>query len=117
MIKRKKKTSARERIDKLGNREELKIKFVSNLPIGILEEFLKVSQFLKVVKWEQLLWKKEHLENKEEFLTLKTITIKIKPVIKDLEGRTKAVFQNKKMEIKKENVDDIEDQLSKSSIF
>jgi len=50
-------------------------------------------------------------------LTLKTIIIKIKPVIKDLEGTTKAVFQNKKMEIKKENVDDIEDQLSKSSIL
>ena len=61
--------------------------------------------------------KKEDLENKEEFLTLKTIIIEIKPAIKDLEGRTKAVFQNKKMEIKKENVDDIEDQFSKSSIF
>ena len=61
--------------------------------------------------------KKEHLENKEEFLTLKTIIIKIKTVIKYLEGTTKAVFQNKKMEIKKENVDDIEDQLSKSSIL
>ena len=61
--------------------------------------------------------KKEHLENKEEFLTLKTIIIKIKPVIIDLEGRTKAVFQNKKMEIKKENVDDIENQFRKSSIF
>ena len=36
--------------------------------------------------------KKEDLENKEEFLTLKTIIIEIKPAIKDLEGRTKAVF-------------------------
>ena len=42
MIK-KKTTNERERIDKLGNRDELKIKFRSNLPIGILEEFLKVS--------------------------------------------------------------------------
>ena len=41
---KKKKSNAKERIDKLGNREEFKIKFLSNLPIGILEEFLKVSQ-------------------------------------------------------------------------